>query len=80
MRRPPNPRPHHAAGRDMRITQSVPCRALRFLSSTVHGAFSLFAKERMGGAMDQPSLVSNPPRPQGRVQSPSPPGELLSTL
>ncbi len=34
----------------------------RFLSSTVHGAFSLFAKERMGGALDQLASSCNPPR------------------
>ncbi|WP_293281512.1 hypothetical protein, partial [Oscillibacter sp.] len=47
---------------------------LLFLFWTVHGPFSRFLleeKEKMGGAMHQPSLVSNPPRPQGREQ-PSP--------
>ncbi|WP_304634796.1 hypothetical protein, partial [uncultured Oscillibacter sp.] len=27
-------------------------------------------KEKMGGAMHQPSLVSNPPRPKGRKNPP----------
>ena len=53
MHRPPNPRSHYAAGRDLRTKQSVPQPRPRFLSSTVHGAFSLFAKERMGGALHQ---------------------------
>jgi hypothetical protein len=39
----------------------------------VHGPFSLFLleeKEKMGGAMNQPSLVSNPPRPKGEQHPP----------
>nr|WP_325305823.1 hypothetical protein [uncultured Oscillibacter sp.] len=51
---------------------------LLFLFWTVHGPFSLFLleeKEKMGGAMDQPSLAANPPRPQGRA-IPSPNGEI----
>ena len=51
MLQPPNPRPHHTVGRDMRVKQSALLARPRFLSSTVHGAFSLFAKERMGGAL-----------------------------
>ena len=46
---------------------------LLFLFWTVHGPFSRFLleeKEKMGGAMDQPSLVSNPPPPEGRVSPP----------
>jgi hypothetical protein len=34
----------------------------------VHGPFSRFLleeKEKMGGALHQPSLVANPPRPKG---------------
>ena len=70
MLQPPNPRPHHTVGRDMRVKQSALLARPRFLSSTVHGAFSLFAKEKMGGALHQPSLTANLPRPQGRVQAP----------
>ena len=88
IRQPPNPRPHHAAGRRHAYPEEapparpppspVPRRAiLPFLFWTVHGPFSLFlleGKEKMGGAMNQPSSWLNPPRPQGRVQ-PSPSGE-----
>ncbi len=38
---------------DLRIKPPAALPRPRFLSSTVHGAFSLFAKERMGGAMHQ---------------------------
>ena len=47
---------------------------LLFLFWTVHGPFSLFLleeKEKMGGAMNQPSLVAILPRPKGR-KNPSP--------
>ena len=47
---------------------------LLFLFWTVHGPFSLFLleeKEKMGGAMNQPSLVSMLPRPKGEHHSPS---------
>ena len=46
---------------------------LLFLFWTVHGPFSRFLleeKEKMGGALHQPSLVSIPPRPQGQAKSP----------
>ena len=48
---------------------------LLFLFWTVHGPFSLFLleeKEKMGGAKHQPSSWLKSPRPQGRVQAPSP--------
>ncbi len=59
----------------LRVPSSpVPRRALLlFLFWTVHGPFSLFLleeKEKMGGAMNQPSLVSNPPRPKGEQHPP----------
>ena len=34
----------------------------RFLSSTVHGAFSLFAKERMGGANGPAIIIAESPQ------------------
>ena len=56
-------------------TRSIP-------SSSPHAAgragappfFLLEGKEKMGGAMNQPSLVTSPPRPSGRVKT-SPDGE-----
>ena len=43
---------------------------LCFARGIVHGAFSLFAKERMGGAKDQPPLVAILPRPSGQAKAP----------
>ena len=57
-----NPRPHYAADWRHAWNRRQLFRAPRFLSSTVHGAFSLFAKERMGGA--------NGPAPKGLLTPP----------
>nr|WP_325238179.1 hypothetical protein [uncultured Oscillibacter sp.] len=46
-------------------------RILLFLFWTVHGPFSHFLleeKEKMGGALHQPSLVAIPPRPKGEYR------------
>ena len=52
LHRPPKPPPAPRRGRKTCVSNRLQLlRAPRFLSSTVHGAFSLFAKERMGGAL-----------------------------
>ena len=66
-----------ARGKSFRLRRSfsrapVVSRILLFLFWTVHGPFSRFLleeKEKMGGALHQPSLVANPPPPEGRVKA-----------
>ncbi len=77
-----NPRSNYAAGKRHAYPEEAPFArplvprppagaVLPFLFWTVHGPFSLFLleeKEKMGGAMNQPSLVSILPRPKGENQ------------
>ena len=85
IRQPPKPPPVPRRGQETCVKNGgTPCASpvprppagtiLLFLFWTVHGPFSRFLleeKEKMGGAMNQPSLVSIPPRPKGR-KKPSP--------
>ena len=79
-----NPRSNYAAGKRHAYPEEAPFArplvprppagaVLPFLFWTVHGPFSRFLleeKEKMGGALHQPSLVSNPPRPKGEYNPP----------
>ena len=85
-----NPRSNYAAGKRHAYPEEAPFArplvprppagaVLPFLFWTVHGPFSLFlleGKEKMGGAMNQPSLVSNPPARRASISPASARGPL----
>lgn len=62
MRRPPNPPLAPRRGLETFKKTEARLARLRFLSSTVHGAFSLFAKERMGGANGPAIIIAESPQ------------------